>query len=60
METYYLNPLITVCIETSIQQKRLPTSVNNVVLIFSYGDRSHFIEKRGTFYQLCRQITQHL
>ena len=55
METDYSTTLIIVCSETSLQQKRLhtsvnnvvlfsvmetePTSVNNVVLFFSYGDR---------------------
>ena len=38
METDYSTPLITVCSETSIQQKYLPTTVNNVVLFFSYGE----------------------
>ena len=60
METDYSTTLIIVCSETSLQQKRLhtsvnnvvlfsvmetePTSVNNVVLFFSYGDRllNHF------------------
>ena len=76
METNYSKPLITVCSETPIQQKKLTRSVNNVVLFFSYGDRSHFSEKcatffsyenrshfseqRGTFFQLWRQITQAL
>ena len=32
MEIDYLTPLSNVCSETSIQQKRLHTSVNNVVL----------------------------
>ena len=32
METDYSTPLITIYSETSIQQKRLPTAVNNVVL----------------------------
>ena len=39
METDYSIPLITVCSETSTQQKLLPTSVNNVVIFFSYGDK---------------------
>ena len=39
METDYSTPLITVCSETSNQQKRVPPAVNNVVLFFSYGDK---------------------
>ena len=55
MDTDYSSPLITVLSETSIEQKRIPTSVNNVVmssvmetgptsvnnvvLFFKYGDR---------------------
>ena len=55
METNYSTRLITVCSETSIQQRNItmsvnnvvifsvmdtdPTSVKNVVLFFSYGDR---------------------
>ena len=39
METDYSTPLITVFGENPIQQKRLPTSLNNVVLFFSYGDK---------------------
>ena len=55
MDTDYSTPLNTVCSETSIQQKRLPTavknvvlfpvmhtdptSVNDVVIFFNYGDR---------------------
>ena len=58
METYYSTPLINLCSETSIQQRRLPTSVNNEVIIFSYEDRSHFIEQYGTYFQLWIQITQ--
>ena len=49
METDYSAPLIIICSETWIQQKHLPTSVNNVVLIFSYGDRYHFSDQCDTF-----------
>ena len=60
METYYSTTLIIVCSETSLQQKRPHTSVKNVVLFFSYGDRTHFSEQCGTFFQLWRQIIQPL
>ena len=60
MDTDYSTTLIIVCSETSLQQKRLHTSVNNVVPFFSYGDRTHFSEQCGTFFQLWRQITQPL
>ena len=60
METDYSTPLITLCSETSIQQKRLHTSVNNVVIFFSYVDRTDSSEKSGTFSQLLRQINQPL
>ena len=36
IEIYYPTFLITVCSKTSIQQKRLPTSLNNVIFFFSY------------------------
>ena len=49
MYTYYSIPLINVFSETSIQKKRLHTSVKNVVLIFSYEDRTDFSEECGTF-----------
>ena len=39
IEIEYSTPLITVFSETSTQQKRLPTTVNNVVIFFSYGDK---------------------
>ena len=39
IERDYSTPLITVYREISTQQKLLPNSVNNVVLIFSYGYR---------------------
>ena len=60
METYYSTPLITVCSETSIQNIYLPTSVNNVVLIFSYGYRLEFSEECDTFSQLWGHINQPL
>ena len=50
METDFSTPLITVWSEKSIQQKLLYTSVNNVVLFFSYGDRTQFSEQCGTFF----------
>ena len=50
METDYSTPLITVYSETSIQQNFLPTAVNNVVLVFSYGYISHFSEQYVTFF----------
>ena len=49
METDYSTNLIILCSETSLQQKLLHTSVKNVVLFFSYGDRAHFSEQCGTF-----------
>ena len=50
MDTYYSTPLMTVFSENSIQQKRLHTSVNNVVLLFSCGYSYHFSEQCGTFF----------
>ena len=72
METNYSTPLITVCSETSItqkklpcqwkmceistEQKHLPNSLKNMVLIFRYGNRSEFSEQCGTLIQLWRHI----
>ena len=44
------NKKLAQCSENSIQQKRLHTSVNNVVLLFSCGYSYHFSEQCGTFF----------
>ena len=48
METNYSTPLITVCSETSTQNKSYHVSEQRGTF-FSYGDRYHFSEKCGTF-----------
>ena len=59
MDTDYSSPLITVLSETSIK-KHISTTVNNVVMFFSYEIIYHLSEQCGTFFQLWRQITQTL